>query len=160
VSRTPVREALSRLTAQGILVAADKRGLRVTEYTREQLAQIFEAMYEIEAVCARLASQRLTLLARSEIEAAQARCVEVAEPGISPAYLRANEALHLAIYKRHGQPLYRRNRRRFPAPHRPVPRQEIRHARRPDRLGAKPRGLLAASSPRIRRPHPRACATI
>jgi len=104
VSRTPVREALSRLVAQGILVSGDKRGVRVTQYTREQLAQIFEAMHEIEAVCARLASQRLTLLARAEIEAAQATCVDAAEAGDFPAYLRANEALHFAIYKATGNP--------------------------------------------------------
>jgi len=104
VSRTPVREALSRLTAQGILVARDKRGVQVAEYSREQLAQIFEAMHEIEAVCARLASQRLTLLARSELEAAQKRCVEVAEAGDFTEYLRANEALHFAVYKATGNP--------------------------------------------------------
>jgi DNA-binding GntR family transcriptional regulator len=104
VSRTPVREALSRLLAQGILTARGGRGLRVTEYSREQLAQIFEAMYEIEAVCARMASQRLTLLSRSEIAAAQARCVAVAEAGDFPGYLRANEALHLAIYRATGNP--------------------------------------------------------
>ncbi|MDJ0630546.1 MAG: GntR family transcriptional regulator [Rhodobacter sp.] len=104
VSRTPVREALSRLTAQGILVARDKRGVQVAEYSREQLAQIFEAMHEIETVCARLASQRLSLLARAEIEAAQARCVEVAEAGDFAEYLRANEAFHLAIYKATGNP--------------------------------------------------------
>ncbi len=104
VSRTPVREALSRMTAQGILVARDKRGVQVAEYSREQLAQIFEAMYEIEAVCARLASQRLSLLARAEIETAQARCMKVAEAGDFAEYLRANEAFHLAIYKATGNP--------------------------------------------------------
>jgi len=104
VSRTPVREALSRLTAQGILVERDKRGVQVMEYTREQLAQIFEAMHEIETVCARLASQRLTFLARSEIEAAQKHCVEVADSGNFAEYLHANEALHLAIYKATGNP--------------------------------------------------------
>jgi len=34
VSRTPVREALSRLVAQGVLVPGEKRGVRVAEYTR------------------------------------------------------------------------------------------------------------------------------
>ena len=104
VSRTPVREALSRLTAQGILVARGKRGVQVAEYSREQLAQIFEAMHEIETVCARLAAQRLTFLSRSEIEAAQERCVKVAQTGDFAEYLRANEALHLAIYKATGNP--------------------------------------------------------
>ena len=62
-SRTPVREALSRLTAQGVLVSGEKRGVFVSQYTREELSQIFEAMHEIEAACARIASQRLSILA-------------------------------------------------------------------------------------------------
>lgn len=99
VSRTPVREALSRLVAQGILVSGEKRGVRVAEYSREQLSQIFETMHEIEAVCARIAAQRLTLLSRSEIEAGQAHCVAAAQAGDLPGYLRANEAFHAAIYR-------------------------------------------------------------
>ncbi|MYF90010.1 MAG: GntR family transcriptional regulator [Boseongicola sp. SB0676_bin_33] len=103
-SRTPVREALSRLAAQGILVQGERRGVFVAEYSREELSQIFEAMHEIEAACARIASQRLTFLSRSEIEAAQAACVAAAEDGDRPRYLRANESLHLAIYRATGNP--------------------------------------------------------
>jgi DNA-binding GntR family transcriptional regulator len=99
VSRTPVREALNRLTAQGVLVAGEKRGVRVAQYGREELAQMFEAMHEIEALCAGLAAQRLTLLARSEMEAAQAECIAAAESGLRLRYLKANEALHFLIYR-------------------------------------------------------------
>jgi len=104
VSRTPVREALSRLTAQGILAPGEKRGVRVARYTREELAQIFETMHEIEAACARIAAQRLTLLSRAEIEAAQAACVAAAKDGNITRYLRANEAFHEAIYRATGNP--------------------------------------------------------
>ncbi|MEM9784160.1 MAG: GntR family transcriptional regulator [Pseudomonadota bacterium] len=103
-SRTPVREALSRLTAQGVLVQGEKRGVFVAVYSREELSQIFEAMHEIEAACARIASQRLNLLARSEIETAQAACWAAAESGDRSAYLRANEAFHAAIYRATGNP--------------------------------------------------------
>ena len=99
VSRTPVREALSRLTAQGVLTAGEGKGARVTRYSRTELAQMFEAMHEIEAVCARLAAQRLSLLHRSEIETRQAECVAAAEAGDRPRYLAANEAFHFAIYR-------------------------------------------------------------
>ncbi len=99
LSRTPVREALSRLTAQGVLTGGDRRGVRVAQYDRNELAQMFEAMFEIEVVCARLASQRLTLLARAEIQAAQAECHAAADAADRPRYLRANEALHFAIYR-------------------------------------------------------------
>ncbi|MGR3467785.1 MAG: GntR family transcriptional regulator [Shimia sp.] len=104
VSRTPVREALSRLTAQAILVPGEKRGVRVAEYSRAELAQIFEAMHEIEATCARIASQRLSLLSRAEIERAQAACITAAETGDVIAYMRANEAFHQAIYEATGNP--------------------------------------------------------
>lgn len=104
VSRTPVREALSRLVAQGVLVPGEKRGVRVAVYTRAQLAQIFEAMHEIEATCARMASQRLTLLSRTEIEDAQAACLAAAEAGDIPAYLNANEQFHRTIYHATGNP--------------------------------------------------------
>ncbi len=103
-SRTPVREALSRLTAQGVLVQGERRGVFVAEYTRQDLSQIFEAMHEIEAACARIASQRLNLLTKSEIEAAQAKCVEAAQSGDRAAYLRANEAFHTTIYRATGNP--------------------------------------------------------
>jgi len=103
-SRTPVREALGRLTAQGILVAGERRGTFVAEYSREELAQIFEAMHEIEAACARIAAQRLNFLSRTEIETAQADCVAAAQAGDRAAYLRANEAFHIAIYRATGNP--------------------------------------------------------
>lgn len=99
VSRTPVREALNRLTAQGVLVSGEKRGVRIAQYTREELAQMFEAMHEIEALCAGLAAQRLTLLARSELENAQAECITAAATGDRLRYLKANEALHFLIYR-------------------------------------------------------------
>ncbi|RYH07850.1 GntR family transcriptional regulator [Tropicimonas sp. IMCC6043] len=102
VSRTPVREALNQLVAQRILVAGEKRGVRVAQYSREELSQIFEVMYEIEVMCARMASQRLTLLSRSEIELAQAECVRAAESGDRIAYMHANEDLHHAIYRATG----------------------------------------------------------
>lgn len=104
VSRTPIREALTRMTAQGILVPGEKRGVQVADYTREQLAQIFESMHEIESACARIASQRLTLLSRSEIQIAQAACVTAAQKGELPEYLRANDAFHQAIYRATGNP--------------------------------------------------------
>ncbi|MEM9853454.1 MAG: GntR family transcriptional regulator [Pseudomonadota bacterium] len=103
-SRTPVREAFSRLTAQGILVQGERRGVFVAQYSREELSQIFEAMHEIEAACARIASQRLNLLTRAEILSAQAECIAAAESGDRAAYLRANEAFHQAIYDATGNP--------------------------------------------------------
>lgn len=97
-SRTPVREALSRLLAADVVTGGNGRGVTVAVYSREELAQMFEAMSEIEAVCAGLAAKRLTLLARAELEAAQRECHAAASAGDRRRYLQANEAFHAAIY--------------------------------------------------------------
>lgn len=102
VSRTPVREAFNQLVAQKILMVSAGRGVSVAEYSREELSQIFEVMFEIEIACARLAAQRLTFLTRSEIEAAQAECIKAAEKGDRVEYVLANEVLHATIYQATG----------------------------------------------------------
>lgn len=103
-SRTPVREALGRLSALGVLETGEGRGTRVAQYSREELAQMFEAMHEIEALCARLVAQRITLLGRASLEAAQNKCHAAAKAGDFQAYLAANEAFHFTIYEATGNP--------------------------------------------------------
>ena len=99
VSRTPVREALNRLVAKQILVNRGRRGVAVAEISREDLAQMFEAMSEMEALCARLAAQRMPLLLRSRMEEAQRNCVKAAEENNREAYLEHNEQFHYFIYQ-------------------------------------------------------------
>ena len=105
-SRTPVREALTRLVAQKILTAESGRGVRVAIYSVSELAQMFEAMQEIEAVCAKLAAQRLTLLSESEILNQQAAMKKAAIAGDRIAFLKANEAFHQAIYRATQNPYF------------------------------------------------------
>lgn len=97
-SRTPVREALARLVARHVLTSQPGRGVRVAHYGLDELSSMFEAMQELEDVCARLAARRLTLRAKSDILAAQKRCEEAAMEGDRVAFLKANEAFHQAIY--------------------------------------------------------------
>ena len=99
VSRTPVREALNRLVAKQILVNRGRRGVVVAEVSREDLAQMFEAMSEMEALCARLAAQRMPLLLRSQMEEAQRNCVKAAEENDRESYLVHNDRFHFAIYQ-------------------------------------------------------------
>ena len=97
-SRTPVREALARLTAQNILTSERGRGVFVSEYGIEELSQMFEAMRELEEICAKLAAKRLTLRSEAKILSAQRACAAAAEASDRPAFLKANEAFHQAIY--------------------------------------------------------------
>src|SRR5271169_448955 len=60
VSRTPVREALRQLAASGLVDARAHRGAVVAQPSIERLSGMFEAMAELEALCAGLAAERMT----------------------------------------------------------------------------------------------------
>ncbi|OFI38829.1 GntR family transcriptional regulator [Arthrobacter sp. SW1] len=58
VSRTPVREALGRLTAEGLTTAAGGRGVVVTAISLEDIDELFELRETLEAKAAALAAVR------------------------------------------------------------------------------------------------------
>ncbi|MFE3448987.1 GntR family transcriptional regulator [Nonomuraea sp. NPDC059194] len=60
VSRTPVREALRRLQAEGLVEVVANRGARVVEYPGEDLETIFELRARIEGLAARQAAAAAT----------------------------------------------------------------------------------------------------
>ena len=97
VSRTPVREAIRLLAASGLVDARAHRAAVVARPTIEQLAGMFEAMAELEALCAGFAAERMTAggAARSRITRRTAR----ADPERRPAALpRSQRALSQRIY--------------------------------------------------------------
>ncbi len=57
VSRTPVREALARLTADGLVAAQGGRGLVVTAVSVESVEQLFELRRALEQEAARAAAR-------------------------------------------------------------------------------------------------------
>lgn len=57
VSRTPVREALSRLVADGLVAAQGGRGLVVTGVSLDDITQLFELRQALEQQLARLAAR-------------------------------------------------------------------------------------------------------
>src|SRR5579871_4368538 len=59
VSRTPVREALRQLVASGLVDSKAHRGAVVARPNAERLNSMFEAMAELEALCAGLAAERM-----------------------------------------------------------------------------------------------------
>ncbi len=58
VSRTPLREALSRLHADGLVTPIGARGLAVSEVSLEHLRDLFEIREALEVQAARLAARR------------------------------------------------------------------------------------------------------
>ncbi|MFH6783903.1 MULTISPECIES: GntR family transcriptional regulator [Methylobacterium] len=98
VSRTPVREALRQLGTSGLVEMRPRRGAVVAQVTPEQLAELFVAMAEIEATCARLAAQSMSPLERRRLDALHDAMADLAASDDPAAYARANTAFHGAVY--------------------------------------------------------------
>lgn len=60
VSRTPIREALSRLAAEGLIDLQPNRGARVATWSADELHEIFELRLRLEPYAVRLAVPHIT----------------------------------------------------------------------------------------------------
>lgn len=60
VSRTPIRQALHRLDAEGMVERGPRRAYLVRRMNHDALRDLFESLGEIEALCAGLAARRMT----------------------------------------------------------------------------------------------------
>ncbi len=60
VSRTPIREALIRLEADGLVRIVPKQGVYVTEITHQAYRNAFEVRYYMISIAGQLAAQRIS----------------------------------------------------------------------------------------------------
>jgi DNA-binding GntR family transcriptional regulator len=98
VSRTPVREALIQLAAEGLIEIRPRRGAVVTAIGPTRLSEMFEVMAELEAMCARLAARRMSDAERKVLQTAHEACENARSKDDSDAYFYCNEQFHSAIY--------------------------------------------------------------
>lgn len=57
ISRTPIRDALKRLESEGLVSAAPRRGLVVSQLEQDQVSELYAMRYVLEGLAARLAAQ-------------------------------------------------------------------------------------------------------
>ena len=98
VSRTPVREAIRQLAASGLVEVRPHRGAVVARPSEERLLGMFEAMAELEALCAGLAAERMSPAERGALEAVHEELRALIQGGDPQRYHEVNEAFHAAIY--------------------------------------------------------------
>lgn len=99
VSRTPVRDAFKQLASTGLIESRPHRGVTVVNLELEQLNDLFEALGEIEAICARLSAQRMNIMERKYLENLYNREASVLEVKDDEAYFEYNEEIHSTIHK-------------------------------------------------------------
>jgi DNA-binding GntR family transcriptional regulator len=98
VSRTPVREAIRLLTASGLVEARPHRAAVVAHPDADHLAGMFEAMAELEALCAGVAAERMTGAERRALDGIHEDLRVLIQSGDPQRYHEVNEAFHAAIY--------------------------------------------------------------
>jgi DNA-binding GntR family transcriptional regulator len=98
VSRTPVREALRQLAASGLVDARAHRGAVVAQPSLDRLTGMFEAMAELEALCAGLAAERMPAAQRHGLEAIHEELRMLSHAGNPERFHDVNERFHNAIY--------------------------------------------------------------
>ncbi len=120
VSRTPVREALRRLAALGLVTFEPNKGVRVLMFSRDEIREAFMARAELEGLATELATLRMTdddlaELARCELRftVATEALVEMSHQGRQDLqrareWLLANHAFHDVIYEAAAVPLIER----------------------------------------------------
>jgi DNA-binding GntR family transcriptional regulator len=94
VSRTPVREALTALQMQGLVVIQPQRGSHIFQPTDADLAEICEYRAIIELSALRLAMQRDPAATIARLAAAQSRMMAAEAAGRSIEAARADADFH------------------------------------------------------------------
>ncbi len=121
VSRTPVREALRRLAALGLVTFEPNRGVRVRSISPHELREAFLVRAELEALATEVATPRMRPDDLAEMDAIerrfseltlelreQARSGEGRDAGLFVEWMQANYAFHDVIYRVAELPLVER----------------------------------------------------
>jgi DNA-binding GntR family transcriptional regulator len=97
ISRTPLREALKVLTAEGLVRHEPRRGCFVAEVTQQDLDEIFPVIALLEGRCAFEAAQKATDRDLEELAALHERLQKHAKAKRINDYYATNFAIHEAI---------------------------------------------------------------
>lgn len=99
ISRTPLREALKVLAAEGHVVLLQNRGARAARLTHRDVRELFEVSAALEATAGELACQRITDTELAEIARLQSGMEAAYATSDLPEYYKYNRAIHEAIMR-------------------------------------------------------------
>lgn len=99
MGRTPIREALQRLSLEKLVTILPRRGMFVTEIGITDLQRLFEVRYELEGMAARLAAQRGTQAQFERMEIILNHLPPPDQPADAELLITIDEASHRLIYE-------------------------------------------------------------
>ena len=97
ISRTPLREALKVLTAEGLMRHEPRRGCFVNQVTERDLDEIFPVIALLEGRCAFEAASRVNDADLRVLDGMHQRLRDCAAAGQIAAYYETNHVIHEAI---------------------------------------------------------------
>jgi DNA-binding GntR family transcriptional regulator len=102
VSRTPMREAVKVLAAEGVLRLQISRGAIVAETTAEEIDELFPIMAALESVAGEQACKLATDEQIARLRRLHDEMIAQYASGQESAYLRNNRAIHEALIEMSG----------------------------------------------------------
>jgi len=97
VSRTPMREALKVLAAEGLVRLEPNRGAWVTEVTVEEVNEVFPILTVLEALSGELACAQILDAEIQQVRHLHNQMLESYQKRDLAAYFRTNQDIHHAI---------------------------------------------------------------
>jgi DNA-binding GntR family transcriptional regulator len=97
VSRGPIREALGLLRAQGLVTMQPRRGAYVSVLTRQEFLEAYQVREALEALAARLASERLGDEDIAEFEALHDELRRAVRDRAVQRFFDANQRFHATL---------------------------------------------------------------
>jgi len=97
VSRTPVREAVKLLAIEGLVDLMPGRGARVSNFSIDDIKQLFEAIAGIERNACELAAERMTDRTLEKLQRLHERMARHHAASQRQPYFKLNHEIHLTI---------------------------------------------------------------
>jgi DNA-binding GntR family transcriptional regulator len=94
ISRTPLREALKVLAAEGLIDISPNKGASVSQMSEAEIRETFELMSGLEAFSGELACERITAAEIADIKALHYAMLACRQQNDLSGYYARNQAIH------------------------------------------------------------------